>query len=440
MTSDARALLDAQLAAVAVRVPDVLVPRPDVDLEKWAVVACDQFTSQPEYWQRVEDYVGQAPSTLRLIYPEAYLEEADPAARIAAINAAMGAYLEADLLRTLPHTMLLLRRTTGHGVVRWGLVTALDLEAYDWASDSRTLIRATEGTILDRIPPRKAIRKDAPLELPHILVLLSDDRRAVIEPLAARTSSLTAVYDTTLMEDGGRIQAWAVDGVEDLAGVARGLAALHAGLDADNPLLFAMGDGNHSFATAKSIWADLREGLTEAERADHPARFCLVELENIFDDGLEFEPIHRVLFGLTHAAFEAELAKHCGWFAFAAATPEEAEALIEDQTVQRFAYADADVCGVYQLTKPQASIPAGTLQRVIDALIASGTCEVDYIHGADVTLELGRRPGNIALLLPPVAKDTFFASIVADGALPRKTFSMGHAADKRYYLEARRIR
>lgn len=429
--------VDRRLAGVGVRIPDILLPREGVPLDTWAVVACDQFTSQPEYWREVEARVGTHPSTLRLIFPEVYLDQPGGTARIASINQAMRDYLAAGLFRTFPRTMFLVRRETGQGIVRWGLVVALDLEQYDWTPGSTTLIRATEGTILDRIPPRKAIRRDAPLELPHILVLISDAARRVIEPLAAKTHELTHVYDVDLMLGGGRVAAWAVDGQSDLAGVADGLVALRKDLDPANPLLFAMGDGNHSFATAKSIWDDVREGLTEQERATHPARFCLVELENIFDAGLTFEPIHRVLFGLSREAFEAALSGQCASFAFEGT--DDVLARIADQSQQRFGYADADAVGAYTLTGPSASIPAGTLQKVIDGLVASGACEVDYIHGADVALELGRRPGNSALLLPPVAKETFFATIVADGALPRKTFSMGHAEDKRYYLEARRI-
>lgn len=432
--------LHATLARVGVRAPDILLPRPGTDLNAWAVVACDQFTSQPEYWQQVTELVGDKPSTLNLVFPEVHLGQPDSEARIAAINAAMRRYLADGLFASYPQTMVLIRRETGHGAVRWGLMVALDLEHYSWADDARTLIRATEGTILDRLPPRVRVREAAAVELPHIMVLISDDARRVVEPLAAATSRLTQLYDTELMLGGGRVTGWAVNSSDDLAGVAAGLGALHAGLDPDNPLLFAMGDGNHSFATAKSIWENIKSSLTAEQFENHPARFCLVEMENIHDAGLDFEPIHRVLFHTDRTIFEHALAARCHRFG---RTPspnlEDTLSQIESQDAQRFGYLDADGFALYELDGPGASIAAGTLQRVIDSLLADGQAEVDYIHGADVAEQLGSRDGNLALLLPPVAKDAFFNSIVADGALPRKTFSLGEAEDKRYYLEARRL-
>ncbi|MFT4296905.1 MAG: DUF1015 domain-containing protein [Micropruina sp.] len=432
--------VDGALARVGVRVPDVLIPRPGSDLHAWAVVACDQFTSQPEYWGQAAAIVDGKPSTLNLIFPEVFLEQPDAAARIRAINTTMTDYLASDVLRTHPRTMVLVRRETAHGVVRWGLMVALDLEHYSWEPDARTPIRATEGTILDRLPPRVAIRRDAPLELPHIMVLISDHHRSVIEPLAAAGERLTPLYDTELMLGGGRVSGWAVDAPDDHATVAAALGDLLDALDPADPLLFAMGDGNHSFATAKSIWNEIRPTLPADQRDDHPARFCLVELENIYDPGLEFEPIHRVLFHCERADFEAALARQCaGYQRVAVATPAEALALIDDPQVQAFGYLDAAGSAVYRLREPRGSLAAATLQRTIDELLADGLAEVDYIHGADVTAELGRTPGNLGLLLPGLSKDSFFASIVADGALPRKTFSLGEASDKRYYLESRHI-
>lgn len=427
------------LARIGVRVADILLPRADVDLSRWAVVACDQYTAQPDYWAHVDEMVGDAPSTLRLIYPEVYLGEPDGAARITAINATMRDYLGRGLLTTYEHTLLLLRRETATGVVRWGLMVALDLEQYSWNAADRTLIRATEGTILDRIPPRKQVRKDAPLELPHIMVLISDPQRSVIEPLAASAAATTPLYDTELMSHGGRVTGWAVP-ESSFPQVADALAALHDALDPADPLLFAMGDGNHSFATAKSCWEDIKATLSNEERAHHPARYALVEIENIFDPGLEFEPIHRVLFETPRAVFERELRLHCGsYIAHPAASTAEVMARVESATEQTFGYCDEHGYATYTLTDPVASIPAGTLQAVIDALVDAGR-EVDYIHGADATSEIGSRAGNLGLFLPAVPKDSFFASIVSDGALPRKTFSLGEADDKRYYLEARSIR
>jgi len=426
------------LARIGVRLADILLPGPEVDLERWAVVACDQYTAQPDYWAAVEQLVGNSPSTLRLIYPEVYLGEPQPQARIDAINASMRDYLERGLLDTYEKTLLLVRRETATGVVRWGVMVALDLEQYSWNADDRTLIRATEGTILDRIPPRKQVRKDAPLELPHIMVLISDPARSVIEPLATLSDDATPLYDTTLMQHGGRVTGWSVP-AEAIPTFADALAALHDSFDPADPLLFAMGDGNHSFATAKSCWEDLKPTLSDAERDAHPARWALVEIENIFDPGLEFEPIHRVLFDTPREVFESELARHCASYAIhPATTTAEVIERVANATEQTFGYCDQDGYATYTLTDPEASIPAGTLQAVIDALVAAGR-EVDYIHGSDATSEIGRRDSNLGLFLPAVPKESFFASIVADGTLPRKTFSLGEADDKRYYLESRRI-
>lgn len=425
------------LARIGVRLADILLPRPDVDLSRWAVVACDQYTAQPDYWAAVEELVGEAPSTLRLVYPEVYLGESEPQARIDSINATMRDYLARGLLDTYESTLLLVRRQTATGVVRWGVMVALDLERYSWNADDRTLIRATEGTILDRIPPRKGIRENAPLELPHIMVLISDAARTVIEPLAATSAILPPVYDVELMQHGGHVTGWAVP-AEAVPAFADALAALHDGLDPSDPLLFAMGDGNHSFATAKSCWDDLKPTLSAAERETHPARWALVEVENIYDAGLEFEPIHRVLFDTPREVFEAELARHCASYTVSpAGTTAEVFDAMAGSADQSFGYCDENGYATYTLTSPAASIPAGTLQSVLDALVGAGH-EVDYIHGTDATSALGRGP-HLGLFLPPVPKDSFFASIVADGTLPRKTFSLGEADDKRYYLEARRI-
>ena len=432
---------DAKLARVAVRIPDILLPSAAVDLQRWAVVACDQYTSQPDYWQEAEQIVGEAPSTLRLTFPEVYLEDSDANSRVADIKATMRDYLQQGVFHTFERAMVLVRRQMRSGAQRWGLVVALDLDAYSWESDSRTLIRSTEGTILDRLPPRVRIREGAAVELPHILVLLSDEARSVIEPMAARRAEFSQVYDTELMLDGGRVTGWAISADADLGGVADALQALKANLDPGNRLLFAMGDGNHSFATAKSIWEKVKSGLSVDEQADHPARFCLVELVNIFDEGLTFEPIHRVLFGLSRADFEAELSGHCAAFeTISLAGVEEIDARLN--TVgpgQRFGFCDESGVSVYELHDATGAIPAATVQNVVNSLVDRGVCTVDYIHGTDVTAQLGQADDNIGIFLPAVAKDSFFEAIVRDGALPRKTFSMGEAGEKRYYLEARGI-
>lgn len=429
---------DEKFAAVAVRVPDVLIPAEGVDPATWAVVACDQYTSQPDYWQEVEELVGDKPSTLRLTFPEVYLEDPSTDARILNINATMRKYVDDGLLRTVERSFVLVRRQLPHGTTRWGLMVALDLDAYSWDSSSHTLIRSTEGTIMDRLPPRIRIREDAEIELPHIMVLMSDAQRQVIEPLAAQVDSLTQLYDTDLMQDGGHVTGWAVDG-EHLDAVAEGLTALANTLDPENQLLFAMGDGNHSFATAKSIWEKIKTTLPNSERENHPARYCLVELVNIYDGGITFEPIHRVLFGLSRKDFEAELSRHCATFTVEDCSDVKAVVQGLGGSGHRFGLCDESGFTLYAVDDPAGAIPAATVQQVINSLVDAGSCTVDYIHGDDVTAELGQQPGNLGLFLPPVAKDTFFDAILRDGALPRKTFSMGEANEKRYYFEARRI-
>ena len=307
---------------------DILLPKKGIDCEKWAVVACDQYTSQPEYWESLSQFVGDSPSTLRLIYPEVYLDRGDKEAIISSINENMNKYLEEDVFTLYKDSFILVKRDTESGT-RYGLMVALDLEAYSYAKDSRTLIRATEGTILSRIPPRKEIRKDAPIELPHIMVLISDKDRSIIEPLRDKRDSLSVVYDTDLNKNGGHITGYLVDGNEDKDKIANAFKALYDALDPKNPLLFAMGDGNHSLATAKSCWEDIKKDLSEEEKKNHPARFALVELENIFDSGLQFEPIHRVFFNIDDNSFDSLLSLYATFTKEEVATRDEMEKKIK---------------------------------------------------------------------------------------------------------------
>lgn len=431
--------VNARLEAVGLKAADIMLPKKGTDLSKWAVVACDQYESEKEYWASASEIVGDAPSTLRVIFPECYLEDGDGDKRIAEINASMKKYVDSGLFETYKESFFLVRRTCS-GVSRWGLMAALDLDRYSWEKGSKTLIRATEGTILSRIPPRKKIRKDAPLEIPHIMVLISDEKRSVIEPLAAKKDSLKPVYDVELMKNGGHLEAWLVNSDEDKENICKAFEVLNDSLDQSNPLLFAMGDGNHSFATAKSCWEDIKATLTPEQQKTHPARFCLVELENIFDEGLVFEPINRVFFNVPEDVFLNELKKYAE-----AVSVEEVgcknciASKIKDQKEQRFGYCVAGKHAVVTLKNPVANIAAGTIQRVIDEL-AKSNYSVGYIHGADVTDKQGSEPGNIGIFLPAIDKGTFFETIIKDGALPRKTFSMGNANEKRYYMECRSIK
>ncbi len=434
--------IDERFMKLGLRPADILLPVKSVDLSRWAVVACDQFTSEPEYWKRVEEYVGQAPSTLHLIYPEVYLEEPDKEERIKRIDQTMRQYLDQQLFATYPHSFLLVHRTTAIGHSRWGLMAALDLDQYDYSKESTSLIRATEGTILSRIPPRKEIRKNAVLEIPHIMVLIDDAERQIIEALAAKRDQLTKVYETELMAGGGSIEGLLVDKAEDLELVAKGFEKLYEALDPKNPLLFAMGDGNHSLATAKSCWEDRKTTLSEAQRANDPGRFCLVELENIHDDGLTFEPIHRVLFHVDFDTF-CETVENFASGGKVVGEPdfETLCAAVNDPAVkgQKFGYVDSEGPKLFILEDPVCAIAAGTLQKVIDILTSEGKTTVDYVHGTAIVQKLSKEAGNAGLVLPDIAKQTFFDTIRHDKAFPRKTFSMGEATEKRYYLEARKI-
>ena len=431
---------------VGVCVPKLLLPETHADFAKWAVVACDQFTSQPEYWESADKLVGAAPSTLRMILPEAYLGKPGEAERIVKINESMRDYLSRGVLRELPQGFALVTRTVA-GKTRTGLVMALDLEAYDYNKGATTLIRATEGTIVSRIPPRLKIRDGAPLELPHILVLIDDPNRTVIEPLVKKAAGLPTLYDTDLMLGGGHITGRLVSEEGDVCAVLAALKALtdkaaFAKKYGENaaPLLFAMGDGNHSFATAKAYWEQVKAALPESERADHPARFALVEVENVHDAGIEFEPIHRVVFGLSGTtAIEKLLHAFRAQNAGAEVVLSERRAAGGDKQ-HVIPFYTGESCGAFLVDGPSAQLAVGTLQNAIDAVLAeTNGAEVDYIHGADVVRQLAKKGSAIGFLLPAMEKSELFPTVVYDGALPRKTFSMGEAAEKRYYMECRRI-
>lgn len=431
---------------IAIQVPDVYLPRPGVDLTKWAVIACDQFTSQPDYWHKVEAIVGDAPSTLKMIFPEVYLEQPDAEERIRSIQQTMMDYLTDDLLSRYTG-MVYVERQVG-GKLRRGLVLALDLEQYDYNKGSCSLIRATEGTIIERLPPRMRIREGAMLELPHILVLIDDPNRTVIEPVGSSKSRLKELYDFELMAGSGHLNGYLVDHPEIEAGVISGLDQLadpqvflkKYNLDGSQPvLLFAMGDGNHSLATAKAIWEKnkARVGM------DHPSRFALVEIENVHDEGLEFAPIHRVIFGLKQDVIDAlqrNFQSGCSYLPCADQTEMVNRVNRSTGRPQTIGVISPKGCGVLEISNPTSNLPVGTLQACLDEFMKNGGAEkIDYVHGEDVVSQLGRLPGNTAFYLPGMDKSDLFKTVILDGALPRKTFSMGEAYEKRFYMECRKI-
>lgn len=413
---------------------DILLPQ-NCDLTKWSVVACDQYTSQNDYWERVAQTVGDAPSTLKLILPESQLEDGHFEEHVTDINRTMDAYLDQGLFRTLPNALIYVERWLDNKKLRRGLVGVVDLECYDYNAGSSSLIRATEGTVITRLPPRVAVRRNASLELPHIMVLVDDPDKQLIEPLTYETDRMEEVYDFDLMERGGHITGYLVpeDLQADVCEILNTLARPHdfaRKYDAKGKpvLLFAIGDGNHSLAAAKAAYEEKKQHTPQEQWADLPARYALVELVNLHDESLEFEPIHRVCFDVD----ADELMKD-----FLAAYPGAHYGEGEGHTIT---YVFDTEVGKITIPKPTAQLPVGTLQDFLDQWMQTHSGRIDYVHGDDVTWELGRKPGNIGFLLPAMGKDELFKTVIFDGALPRKTFSMGEAHDKRFYLEARKIK
>lgn len=403
----------------ALHTANILLPRKGVDLTKWAVVACDQFTAQPEYWERARALAGEEPSALRLILPEAWLAESD--ARVPAIHRAMADYLDSGVLETAVRDgFVLVERRTPAGV-RPGLVAALDLEAYDFTPASDSLIRATEGTVLERVPPRARIRAGAPVELPHVMMLIDDPADTVIGPLFARREALRPLYDFELMLGGGHLRGWAVEG-DATRGVFDAVDALGAKA---NGLLYAVGDGNHSLAAARQCWLDIRDTLPEEARKDHPARFALAELVNLHCPALVFEPIHRLLTGVDPAALIAEYRKSLAAQGADEGAGDDLIAFDGSGNTWRFRSAEH---------------PLWRLQRFIDGYLAAHPgAGVDYIHGDDALRGLVQGPDRLGFMPRAFDKGELFDAVRRHGVLPRKTFSMGEATEKRYYLEARRI-
>ena len=406
---------------------DILLPK-DADMHKWAVIACDQFTSDQAYWDRVRATAGDAPSTINLILPEAELGTEKEEEHTALINRTMEKYMAEGVFETYADSFVYVERTLENGTIRKGLVGKLDLEAYDYNVGSTSAVRATEKTVVERIPPRQRVRRNAPIELPHILMLCDDHEKVLIEPVAAKKDQLKKLYDFDLMEDGGHITGWLVEG-EDVAEFQKGLAdyAEHVGekyADLEGvPMLFATGDGNHSLATAKSCYEELKANNPGVDLSNHPARYALVELENIHDEAQVFEPIHRVIVNTDpEALLEALKAEACAEEGF------EVAWYIGDKT------------GTVKLDPAKSELAVGVLQAFLDDYLKEHPGDIDYIHDDDALIDLAKQDNAIGFLLPGMEKSQLFRGVIHDGALPRKTFSMGHSREKRYYLEGRKIR
>ena len=431
---------------IGLHVPEILLPKDGSDMTKWAVVACDQYTSQPEYWKNAMDLVGDTPSTLNLILPEVYLETPREEELVSEVNRNMKKYLEENILVKQKPGFVLVDRKTSKASSRKGLVVGLDLEHYDFREGSKTLIRATEGTLVDRLPPRIKVRKDAPIELPHIMVLIDDPDKTIIEPLF--DMDLEKTYDFELMMQSGHIKGYRIDNENTINTIAEKLAQLsdpetfNQKYNVENQavLLYAMGDGNHSFATAKAIWEELKKSGQSTEGImSHPARYALVELVNLHDEGLEFEPIHRVVFNVdTKDMFEKMDAFYSAQGSELSIKKVESEQETENAHVVSFV--TGNETGALIIKNPKLILEVATLQSFLDSYLENNKqAKIDYVHGKEVVSELGSKPGNVGFFLEPMSKHALFKTIILDGALPRKTFSMGEADEKRFYLECRKI-
>lgn len=398
---------------------DILIPE-SAHMEKWSVIACDQYTSQPEYWERVNAFVGDAPSALRMIFPEVYLGQDDDA-RIAAINSTMADYLNRGLFRECPASFLYVERQMGDGSIRRGLVGKLDLEAYDYRAGSASPIRPTEGTVESRLPPRVRIRENAPLELPHVLALIDDPAKTVIEPVTAQADEYETLYDFDLFE-GGHIRGRLIPEAATKP-VCAALSALFSQANAPGGVAIPVGDGNHSLATAKACFEKLKAALPQEQWETHPARWALVELVNLHDPALRFEPVHRVVFDTDPKGLLNALAA-----AFPAGdAPFVMECVVEGEPCR------------LSLGFPAGLLPVGPLQHFLDRWLETHPGTLDYIHDDDALRQLASKPGAVGFLLPPMDKSALVPTVRESGPLPRKTFSLGHSREKRYYLEARKI-
>ena len=415
----------------------ILLPAEGTPLETWACIAVDQFTSQPEYWRKAEELTAGKPSTLHIVLPEAYLGSPDEDARLASIRAAMAGY-RSDLLTRVVNGFVYVERTQQDGSIRQGLVGAVDLEAYSFDPGARPAIRPSENTVVERIPPRLKVRRGAQLETPHVMLLADDAACTLIEPVGAAKARLPLLYDGELMLGGGHLRGWAVEDPALVAGIeaavtalgdADAFAARWPGAAGQPPMTLAVGDGNHSLATAKAYWEERKAVLTPQQRQTDPARYCLVEVCNVHSPAIRIEPIHRVLFGVGAEQVCAALET------WAAANT----ICISPGSAQRFALVSAAGDTPLGFAGEVEPLPVGTAERFVqDFLQHCPGASVDYIHGEAAVRRLAAQ-GAVGLLMPPLQKADLFRGVVLGGVLPRKTFSMGHAEEKRYYNECRSL-
>jgi uncharacterized protein (DUF1015 family) len=450
--------LQNEFEQLGIHIPEILLPCHGTNMPKWSVIACDQFTSQPQYWGQTKKLVGSSPSTLNLVLPEIYLEKEDVESRISKINNTMKSYLDKEILTSHENCLIYVERQTRTGRIRKGLLAAVDLECYDYLPTSKSLIRATEGTVIERLPPRMKIRENAPLECPHIMLLLDNPNKTVIEPLSLKKELFEEAYNFELMQSGGNISGYIIKDKQTITNICSALQNL---VDPDffaqkyglskktSPLLFAVGDGNHSLASAKAHWEKIKSSLSDDESCEHPARYALVEIVNVHDDSLVFEPIHRIVTNISPSTLFEKIADASGlkhsvdvsYFDSKQEMDTGYEAMKAEGKNHCIPFITKDGYGIMSVSNPSHNLETGTLQSLLDMVLTNeDEIKIDYIHGEDALFDLAQLPGCTGFLLPPMNKHDLFKTVILDGVLPRKTFSMGHAEEKRYYLECRKIR
>ncbi len=421
---------------VGVIFPEILIPEAKINLKKWAVIACDQFTSNEDYWIKTSRTVGGAPSTLHIIMPEALLRAGDLDERIEHAKATMGNYIEDAVLVRLPKGAILVERETQYGT-RVGLMLAVDLEQYDVDPKSKPLIRATEQTVAERVPPRMRLRQGAILECPHVMLLIDDVKNSVIGPAYDYRKNAVQVYGTQLMNDGGSVTGWFIDDEDVLGKVVSALQKLKT--KAKDGMLFAVGDGNHSLASAKAVWENEKENLSEEEFETSPLRYALVELVNLYDNGLKMLPIHRMLFNVEPSTALRTLITILNGMGCEARMMYTKGTRTPVKPGFQVIYFESKMSkGRIEIAKPQHDLIGVTLTLALDKLLDEmPKGEIDYIHGDEEFHELAKEHACLGFLMEPMAKEELFESVIEYGVLPRKSFSLGRPEEKRYYLECR---
>jgi hypothetical protein len=440
-----------KINSLGLEIPLVLLPK--TVNSGWPVIACDQYTQDRDYWEKAKKLAAGSPSTLNLIFPEVFLGDSDAKQRIAGIHSAMKSCLDEGVFAEPRRGFIYIERDTPYQKKRRGLIAAVDLEQYDWKPEARPLIRCTEGTVADRLPPRMDIRRGAPLELPHVLVLIDDDTDSILPALAERAQKSPPVYSTALMMDSGNVSGWFVDAgnreqgtgsreessvsfiIEKLEELYNRSKSRYGG--EGKPFLFAVGDGNHSLATAKGIWEEYKAAHSGSTLPNHPCRYALVEIENIYDPAIQFEPIHRVVFDIGYDGIISVLSKLPDFVCREVKDAQELSKLFKNASAANYFGIIAE--GKHALIETSATgISTACLQPLLDKALPNN--EIDYIHGDDEVLRLASGNRKAAgILLPPIQKSGLFETVARTGPLPRKSFSMGHSCEKRFYLECRCI-